>query len=234
MRITAITPTGDRPQAFALCERWMQRQTRPPDQWIVVDDGELDDTRVTCGQTLIRRHRQGTRPGDLLLANLRTVWRSGVIAGDAVAFVEDDDWYGRDYLAVTVRRLEEGAPMVGQIPCRTWHFAKRLCDTLVPWSYLSTLSRTAMTMGAVHSFPSHLWGADTVFLDGMLWQHFGSRGARLFDAAGDECVVGMKAMPGRTGLTRTHKGEGDHWKPDPDGAVLRSWVGDDADIYLNL
>lgn len=37
--ITAITPTGDRPLAFVLCQIWMMRQTVQPDQWIVIDDG---------------------------------------------------------------------------------------------------------------------------------------------------------------------------------------------------
>jgi len=39
--ITAITPTGDRPLALALCQQWMDAQTVRPDQWIVVDDGKI-------------------------------------------------------------------------------------------------------------------------------------------------------------------------------------------------
>jgi hypothetical protein len=36
---TVITPTGDRPETFALCERYLYRQTLKPSKWIVVDDG---------------------------------------------------------------------------------------------------------------------------------------------------------------------------------------------------
>ena len=39
--ITLITPTGDRPLAFALCQNWMRKQTVLPFQWVVVDDGKI-------------------------------------------------------------------------------------------------------------------------------------------------------------------------------------------------
>src|SRR5690606_27643891 len=53
-RIALVTPTCDRPQAFALCERWMARQTVPWTQWIVADGGATPQP-VTLGQTVIRR-----------------------------------------------------------------------------------------------------------------------------------------------------------------------------------
>ena len=37
-----ITPTGDRPEAFALCVKWMKSQDLSPHVWVVVDDGEAD------------------------------------------------------------------------------------------------------------------------------------------------------------------------------------------------
>ena len=40
--IQLLTPTGMRPEAFALCERWMAAQTYDgPCTWFVVDDGAV-------------------------------------------------------------------------------------------------------------------------------------------------------------------------------------------------
>ena len=53
--ITLITPTCNRPEAFALCEYWMSRQTYSGEiQWIVVDDG-TESICPTRGQSYIRR-----------------------------------------------------------------------------------------------------------------------------------------------------------------------------------
>ena len=41
---TIITPTGDRPDAFELCCKYVQRQTIKPVEWIVIDDGETPTT----------------------------------------------------------------------------------------------------------------------------------------------------------------------------------------------
>lgn len=38
--LTLVTATGARPEAWALCERWMLRQTfAGPVRWVIVDDG---------------------------------------------------------------------------------------------------------------------------------------------------------------------------------------------------
>ena len=69
--VTLITPTGDRPQCFRLCEHWMRRQTYDGTvQWIVVDDGH-SPTRATQGQIYIRREPQEGDPPHTLCANLR-------------------------------------------------------------------------------------------------------------------------------------------------------------------
>jgi hypothetical protein len=56
-RIVLVTPTGDRPEAFALCEKYVASQTVKPDVWIVVDDGEVPAV-CTMKQHYIRRNRQ--------------------------------------------------------------------------------------------------------------------------------------------------------------------------------
>ena len=56
--ITIVTPTGDRPLAFALCQHWMMNQTVKPDQWIVVDDGKTP-MRPFVPMEYMRRGSQG-------------------------------------------------------------------------------------------------------------------------------------------------------------------------------
>lgn len=56
--ITIVTPTGDRPLAFALCQHWMMNQTVKPDQWIVVDDGKTP-MRPFVPMEYVRRGSQG-------------------------------------------------------------------------------------------------------------------------------------------------------------------------------
>src|SRR5688500_12476801 len=95
MRLTAITCTGGRPEAFAFCERWIARQTRQPDEWIVVDDGPVP-TLTTMGQTVLRF--EPGLPGHLSFSRNVT---EGVRAatGDVIVFPEDDDWFGPGHLA---------------------------------------------------------------------------------------------------------------------------------------
>src|ERR1039457_5288313 len=131
--ITAITATGDRPDAFDLCWRWMQRQTVIPVQWIVVDDGKVA-TDVTgwyprlCTDYIRREpgtyERGHTLPENLLKA-IPLVKTKGVV------FFEDDEYYFPTYIETMERWLRSGRSVVGQahslyyrITDRKW----RMCD----------------------------------------------------------------------------------------------------------
>src|SRR6185369_16758975 len=99
--ITAITPTADRPEAFALCERWMARQTIKPDQWIVADGGQVP-VRCTMGQT----HIHDPRPAGAANLAHNLLNAISAVKGEVVAIVEDDDWYSPKHLETMVRLLE--------------------------------------------------------------------------------------------------------------------------------
>ena len=64
MKLTAVTATWQRPEAMALCRKYVERQSRQPDQWLILDGPE--------------------RMGDKLL----TAFASGAVEGDALVFVE--------------------------------------------------------------------------------------------------------------------------------------------------
>ena len=103
MNVTVITPTGNRPEAFALCREYMERQTRQPDQWIVVDDGD-EQIKNPTGFNYIRR--QGGEDEHTLRFNLQEALTK--VTGDMVLIMEDDDWYHRDYIQIMERHYEQG------------------------------------------------------------------------------------------------------------------------------
>jgi hypothetical protein len=90
----------------------MRRQSIPYHQWIVLDDG-ITSAPCTMGQTHIRL--EDTR-GKASLAKKLTylMQHSEMIAGDYVAFIEDDDWYRANYLEVATQRCKEGYDIIGE------------------------------------------------------------------------------------------------------------------------
>ena len=117
-KITVITPTGDRPEALALLRRWLQHQTRQPDQWIIVDDGKTPvNPKHFPTATVIRREPQAGE-GHTLSLNLTLALPQ--VQGEKVVIMEDDDFYGRDYLQTMADCLDEyelvgGFPKAGAI-----------------------------------------------------------------------------------------------------------------------
>ena len=115
MNFTLVTPTCDRPETFTLCEQWIARQSIPHHQWIVLDDGETP-AKCTMGQTHLYFGEE-TRGRHSLSHKLKLLMqRRDLITGDAIAFIEDDDWYRRDYLEVAAKRLQSdgGYGMIGE------------------------------------------------------------------------------------------------------------------------
>ena len=111
MKISIITPTGGRPIGFALCEKWMKRQTLQPDEWIVVDDYKKP-TKCTMGQKVIRRQPFWQYGQMTLQRNLLGALR--IVTGDIILIIEDDDWYSPNYIENMVKKFEalsEGKPI---------------------------------------------------------------------------------------------------------------------------
>lgn len=216
--VTLITPTGDRPVSFALCEHWMRRQTyRGPVQWIVTDDGSVPTT-VTAGQEY---HRLPPRKGNThtLPRNLRHALAR--VRHDKLLIIEDDDWYAADYVEKQVARLDV-APMVGASFARYYwprlarfrefpdHPHASLCRTGIRREHFGDLLRCT---DGNQSVDLRLW--DTV-------------PGRRFD---DEILcISPKGMPGRP----SGGGDPDDGRPDSDLSVLRRWIGEDLDLYRQV
>jgi hypothetical protein len=234
MRVTLLTPTGDRQEAFALCERWMMRQTRQPDEWIVVDDG-VTPTECTCGQTIIRRGPPppNAMPMDLLPANIRAAALGGHIKPGVIVFVEDDDWYNPRHVEMAAQAIEDGYDLAGEVDGVYYHV--RAGKWAVPDAkHNAALARTAVNSDWFLSLPKSYFYANCVYMDARMWSEKNFPGRRLLHRPFGErhSVVGMKGMPGRAGLSMGHDPNVAAYRPDPDGSVLRDWVGDDAEVYL--
>lgn len=227
MVITLITPTGLRPEAFALCERWIRRQTYKGElQWLVVDDGEVP-TRTTLGQQYIRQrpfwnneNRRNTQRDNLRAAVPH-------IEGDAVLIIEDDDYYAPRYIETMARMLEK-ADLVGEAPARYYHVGNR-AFYVHRNSKHSSLCSTGMRGDAIDVFTRTIEPNYTAYIDLSLWDEF--EGKKLLSDI--QKSVGMKGMPGRLGIGNAHRW-GKHTyvqNPDQKCEQLDLWLGDDAKYY---
>ena len=79
MKLTVVTCTGARPEAFLLCQLWMSRQTLQPHQWFVLDDEE-PKTDCIAGQEYI--HCPQFKGSMSLLDKINFLISSGKVTGD--------------------------------------------------------------------------------------------------------------------------------------------------------
>jgi glycosyltransferase involved in cell wall biosynthesis len=225
--ISVVTPTCDRPIAFALLERWMARQTVQPTEWIVADGGATP-VRCTQGQRhLPRRLPPGAR-------NFATNLTRGMQAatGDILVVVEDDDWYASTHLATIVAQLRTAhALAAGDDQQRYYNLRHRT------WRRFdnrgASLCQTAFRRAALPRFLDAIQGCaqgGTYGIDALFWASIPPAARAL---ARTETVVGMKSLPGQVGLGIGHRPDG-RWTPDPDLAQLRAWIGDDVAPYAAL
>ena len=222
-----ITPTGDRPEGFSLCVDYMNRQTRRPDMWLIVDDGITDAvssqlSRVTVPYRVIRL--PALRDSNTLLRNLGAALAE-VPDSACVCVVEDDDWYPADYLATVYPLLLEN-DFVSIRECHYYHIPTRQYRLM-------------------HGTPTNGDGWSGPAIPAIrAWVNSGL--ASLFDNKFGKCWCGTfarhDAIPGHTvgfgtgraGVTPSHRiGKNEPgWTPDPAGSKLVEWVGDDAWRYL--
>lgn len=226
MNITLVTPTCDRPETFSLCEKWMKRQSITFHQWIVLDDGIVPAT-CTMGQTQLCFGEE-TRGKYSLSRKLKLLMRQqDLIVGDALAIIEDDDWYRADYLSTAVERLQQGYDIIGEghalyynVRSSRWHLHTNeqhasLCQTVIRRSAYADLAK------AVEN-------DDCPFIDVRLWR----------DTAGKKNVfLPPTDKPTLLGIKGIYQGYGiGHSKPLPNYDLDRSYfyklIGkDDAKIY---
>jgi len=239
--VCLITPTGGRPEAFALCEKWMSRQTLRPSRWIVVDDCD-PPTRCTLSQEVIRpkvlwRPGDNTQARNLLLAlnRIRDLWAPG-----AVLLVEDDDYYAPGYIQNMVGWLQQ-APLVGESHARYYNVTERAYFTCFNHSH-SALAHIGFRTTLLGEIVGVVSQNACKMIDMHIWCDTRTKGKLFPREQGPRLSwVGMKGLPGRPGIGGGHKEiwRAPHfgnppWVDDPNLAALRSWIGGDAEQYARF
>ena len=225
--LTLLTATGARAHAWALCERWMAAQDYAGQvRWLVVDDGQepqpITFQREKWTLNVIRPRRLWT-PGRNSQAENLLHGLSHCSASDRVVVIEDDDYYSPDWLSHVAVELDR-AQLVGEHRSRYYNVATRQCRQLENTAHASLCS-TAVRGRGVDAMRKACQ-TNRKFIDINLWRRFPDR--HLFEG---HRVTGIKGLPGRGGIGAGHK-QGFHGVHDHDGAVLRQWIGRDAEAYL--
>lgn len=225
-KLTLLTPTGGRPEAFALCERYMARQTFADWKWVVVDDCR-PETNCTMGQTVIRPDRLWL-PGGLSTQNRNLLLALEQVQTEFVVIIEDDDWYGTKHLETLCGYLEKFAT-VGELPSRYYNVKYRLFRIMPPSGHAS-LCQTGFRAEMLERVKIVCeLNSNT---DVLLWHQVYSMGAPSNLYFGNR-VVGIKGLPGRPGVGIGHYPTQrlTHWIQDPGLKTLTEWIGEDVELY---
>lgn len=223
-----LTATGARPEAWALCERWMARQDYAgPVTWIIVDDGP-EPQRITKSPKgwlqVVIRPAPFWKPGDNTQARNLLKGLEACDPTHPVAIIEDDDYYSPDWLTKVASELQH-AELVGECMARYYNTATRRARELRNSAHASLCS-TAMHGKALRTFRD-VCHTSPKFIDLHLWRKH--KPSRLFTGGR---VVGLKGLPGRGGIGMGHARDFAGVR-DTDGAILRKWIGEEAaEAYL--
>lgn len=231
MKILAITCTGARPDAFELCKRFMRRQTRKPDTWLISDDcvprseaPDLDFIKyinppwVWDGKNTVREN---------LLFALKA---AEDIDYDMCVLFEDDDWYAPHYIEWMHDKVEKHGGIVGLcqncIYHARWRGYRQHCNRRhasggsTVWAREITPVFIDVLERHVHKIP-----------DRFMWRETTHLPQKLFVT--DQHYLSIKGLPGRPGTVGTHR------RPniltfDPELEFLRKYIGDEAELFARF
>lgn len=208
MKLTALTCTYQRPEAFELCKKYEKRQTRLPDEWLVMEGPEPMREKV-----------------------LRAI-EQNMVTGDALIFMEDDDWYAPGWFAWCEKHLAQ-YDIVGQGNALYYHVARRWWSECRNTRHAS-LCNTAINRSMFQPLVNLIKGFDNQFFDTRLWRLDKRRYLHL-PKDGERLVVGLKGMPGLLGYSHEHKSSIPKGVTlDP--ALMKLWqvLGPDAAPYAKF
>ena len=225
--ITCITPTGDRPEAFERCKFYMDRQTRQPDQWIVIDNGK-DAIRPPEGAEYRRLSFKRQRGYSIAESYILGV---NLAKYNKIFFFEDDDWYARTYLKIMAPYLKK-LDLVGIFRNRYYNVKDKyffvngnfhhssLCSTCIS----SRIIPTFLKVAELHR--DRNWK----YIDLKLWMRKELKRKLLRD---NYICVGIKGMPGRVGMAGHYFKE--KYLKEKDYRHLYKWLPkEDADWYVRF
>ena len=222
-KVTVITPTGDRPEALALLRRWIAAQTRQPDQWLIIDDGRKRIKPKRFPEAIvIRREPRADDPPCTLGENLKIA--ASLVAHDKVLIMEDDDWYGPEYIS-TMAALLDAHEVVGISGTKYYYPGIPGYRDMGRGDHAS-LSQTGLRKSALPELLKAIPGDGTLpdcSIDLRLWKNCKGQG-HLIPGDGLKLHCSIKGMPGRPGAGVGHDKR--FYKHDKDLSKFHEWCGD--------
>lgn len=225
--ITLITLTGGRQQCFSMLEKFIKAQTyivSAQTQWLVVDDC-TPPTECTLGQTYIK----GPRAWEPGLNTQRYNMEAAIskVKGDVVLVLEDDDFYAPGYIQAMMDHLAY-SEVVGIGNAKYYNVG-------VPgYKYLRNYVHAALSMTAFHAKHLKILKAAVdsgeFYFDAYLWRRVMDTRIPFTMVTNNTLSIGFKGMPGRDGLTHSHREKKDYLY-DTNYAKLREWLGINFKMY---
>ena len=228
--ITAITPTGDRPLAFALCKHWMETQTVRPDQWLVIDDGKVP-MEPSAMMDYVRRTPKKNDPKHTLNVNMKAA--IPYIKGDKIIIIEDDEYYAPNYIETMAKKLDEHE-VVGLTRAKYYHLPTggflQISNTLN-----ASLAQTGFLASFLSDLKDLLREEKSLYLDMRIWRHVmvAHRGY-LFNDNEESLYTGIKGLPGRKGIGQGHVPSMYGKSIDTNRAILEKWIPRDYGVYIDV
>lgn len=237
--ITLITPTGSRPEAFARCEYYMQRQTFKGDiHWIVVDDSEPKTAlsipkNSNIKQTYIRGPVGWTQHINTQRPNMHEALLHVQRDTEAIFVVEDDDYYAPNYLEILLWLLQR-FDVVGEANNKYYALKSR---SYREWKNIGHASLCSTGLkGSVYQTLYDAVNSGELFIDMAFWRKCFERSINNVLLLGLNIGVGIKQMPGRHGIGAGHDPDSQEFVKDPGFDMLKRWIPIEEDFnwYKNV
>jgi len=226
--VTLVTPTGCRPEAFELTRQWIFAQKTKPGQWLVIDDGQIPlPEHLKEGLEYVRRVPKENE-GHTLTLNMKTVLP--YIKGDMILIIEDDDWYGPDYIT-TMKKYLERYDLVGEAFARYYHVPTMKYRRIGNDKHAS-FCQTGFAKSLLPIFEGCLEGDP--YVDDRFWKAVKDRKYLIVDTEDRlKLHCSMKGLKGRKGIGTGHNKDARYYNMDAGLEFLIKWVGkENAKIYM--
>lgn len=229
MTVTALTAHYDRPAAWDLCQKYLARQSRPVDQWLVIDSSPTPSkTDLSCDY-----HHRPDLP-DMPAKGLFAI-ENNLIHGEIVIFWENDDWYRFDYAEWVESQMSKGWDILGEGNSHYFQVRYRWLSDCRNCRH-AALCQTAIHRDMLENVANVIRSYQSPWFDTRLWSLDGNKNLVLPKHHSERRVIGIKGICATNG-SRGYSGE--HSQRMPEGAVadpalakLWEWIGNDAEAYL--
>ena len=228
--ITLITPTGGRPEAFKLCHHFVTSQTyKGPMQWLIIDDVH-PPTLPLISHPQADYHpaqRKWTQGVNTHRFNMEEALKYINPKSEFIFFIEDDDYYAPSYID-SMLSLCKHSDIAGLSNSR--YYGLHVPGWKMMNNYLhASLSQTVIRKSMIPRFSAAVNSGDLYF-DSYMWKRVFEDKVPFSLLANSNIGIGIKGMPGREGITGSHKDKG--YYVDVGFGKLKEWIGKDYMLYL--